>query len=215
MMNPKTILRAMACVTCIRLGMMIHVLCFLILSSTLGSVAIPLFAQSEKTAVRACGAIDVQIINPIYLHSNEVTIAIRLPDGWSLDSKDRYPFYFLLQGDSYESAHTYMYITVEALEETFEQSIEADVATYKQYCSELNIESLPSTSLSEQGCENRTQIFTCSKQHESYVDVITKINFYGSKINVALSADTPGELDRYRDDYAFLLKHLMMIKSID
>jgi len=194
---------------------MIRILYFLILSSTLGSVDIPLLAQSDKPAVRACGAVEAQANNHIYLGANEVTIAIRLPDGWWLNSRSRYPFYFLLQGDSYESAHTYMYITVEALEGTFDQSIDADVATYKQYCSELNVESLPGTSLFEQGCENRTQKFTCNKQQESYVDVITNINFFGSLVHVALSADTSADIEHYRNDYDFLLKHLVMIKSMD
>lgn len=194
---------------------MIRNLYFLILSSTLGAVAVPLLAQSGKPAVHACGAVQAQANNHIYLGADEVTIAIRLPDGWWLNSKSRYPFYFLLQGDSYESAHTYMYITVEALEGTFEQSIDSDAATYKQYCSELSIESLPSTSLFEQGCENRAQMFTCSKQQESYVDVITNINFYGSVIHVALSADTSDDIEHYRNDYDFLLKHLVMIKSTD
>ena len=112
---------------------MIRIIYLLILSSTLWSVASPLFAQNDKAAVRATGAVEVQAEKPIYLASNEVTIAIKLPDGWSLDSKNKYPFYFWLKGDSYESAHTYMYITVEAMEVTFEQSINADVSIYKQY----------------------------------------------------------------------------------
>ena len=194
---------------------MIHILSYLILSSTLWSVASPLFAQNDKAAVRATGAVEVQAEKPIYLASNEVTIAIKLPDGWSLDSKNKYPFYFWLKGDSYESAHTYMYITVEAMEVTFEQSINADISTYKQYCSELNIENLPTTSLLKQDFENRTQIFSCNKQQESYVDVITIINFNGSLVHVVLSADTSNEIEHYRNDYEFLLKHLIMIKSLN
>ncbi|MEJ2110029.1 MAG: hypothetical protein P8Z37_08975 [Acidobacteriota bacterium] len=193
---------------------MIRILYLLILSSTLWSLAIPLFAQSDKAAVRATGAVAVQAEKPIYLYSDEVTIAIKLPYGWSLDSKNKYPFYFWLKGDSYESSHTYMYITVEALEVTFEQSINADVSTYKQYCSELNIENLPTTSLLQQDFENNTQIFTCNKEQEPYVDLITKINFNGSLVHVALSAETSDEIELYRKDYNFLLKHLIMIKSV-
>jgi len=212
MPHPKSILCTTACLNLPRFKQMIRLFYFVVLGLTFWPVVTPSSAQSEKQAVPACGAVEVQIEKPIYLLSNEEMIAVELPDGWLLDGKYKNPYYFLLEGDSYESEHTLIYIIVEALKVSFEQSIEADIALYKKNCKELNIQYLQSESLLEQGCENRTQIFTCNEQQNSYVDLVTNINFNGLLLHVVLSADTSDEITRYRNDYDFLLKHLTVIK---
>ena len=56
-------------------------------------------------------------------------------------------------------------------------------------------------------------MFTCNGEGNSYVDLVTKIDFNGSLLNIVLSADTTADISHYRKDYDFVLQHLTMIKS--
>jgi hypothetical protein len=140
-------------------------------------------------------------------------IVIEAPEGWILDKTHTNPFYFLLAGETYKSARTLMYINVEVMEVSFEQAVQNDIAAFKKGCVNTDIKDQKRTSLLESGCENRTQMFTCNRERNSYVDLVTKIDFNRSLLNIVLSADTTADISRYRKDYDFVLQHLTMIKS--
>jgi hypothetical protein len=74
------------------------------------------------------------------------------------------------------------------------------------------VQDLKPADLLEQGCERKTQMFSCQKKDGSYIDLVTKIAFRGSLLNVVLSADTATAISRCRNDYDFILKHITMIK---
>jgi hypothetical protein len=172
-----------------------------------------LFAQNGKKNTTSCGELEVNFSNPNYLQTNQGMIVVEAPEGWVLDKTHNNPFYFLLDGDTYKSARTLMYINVEALEVPFEQAVQNDITSFKKGCVNADIKDQKRASLLESGCENRTQIFACNRESNSYVDLVTKIDFNGSLLNAVLSGDTTGDISRYRNEYDFLLQHLTMIKS--
>ena len=64
----------------------------------------------------------------------------------------------------------------------------------------------------EQGCQAVTQVFVCNRKQKPYVDLVTKIAIGGRLVNVVLSSDSAAEIERYRKDYDYLLKHLALVK---
>jgi hypothetical protein len=99
------------------------------------------------------------------------------------------------------------------LNASLKQAVLNDIASYKSSCEKPFIEDLKRASLLENGCENIAQIFSCKKQNNPYVDLVTKIAFTGSLLNIVLSADKREDIEKHRNDYDYLLQHLTMIKS--
>jgi hypothetical protein len=171
-------------------------------------------AQRANQNVPQCGAALVSIQNPSYLKTTDQgMIVVELPKGWSLDKSRPDLFYILKSGDTYESARTLMYIRVEALQVSLKQAVLNDIASFKSSCERSIIEDLKRPPLLENGCESNTQMFSCKSQKNSFIDLVTKIAFTKSLLNVVLSADKPEDIEKYRRDYDFLLQHLTMIKS--
>jgi len=54
-------------------------------------------------------------------------------------------------------------------------------------------------------------MFLCDRKQKPYVDLATKISIGGLLVNVVLSADATAEIEKYRKDYEFLLKHLTIV----
>ncbi len=173
----------------------------------------PSFGQQPTSEVPACGRAKVHFPNPEYLQTQEGIVVIEAPNGWFLDRTRSGPFYLLRNGDKFETARTVMYINVEPLEVSFQTAIQRDVKGFGTGCEKADVQTLRPAKLLEQGCEAKTQIFSCRKKKGSYVDLVTKIAFNGSLLNVVLSADTAEDIERYHGDYDFLLQHLTMIKS--
>jgi hypothetical protein len=171
------------------------------------------WAQNPREqGVPACGSAKVRFPNPEYLTTREGIIVVQLPWGWVRDKTQNWPFYFVRRGENYSNARTLMYIVVEPLEVSFERAVENDIQYLQKRCEKLVVQDLKPADLLEQGCERKTQMFSCQKKDGSYIDLVTKIAFRGSLLNVVLSADTATAISRCRNDYDFILKHITMIK---
>ena len=171
------------------------------------------WAQNPREqGVPPCGDAKVRFPNPEYLTTKEGIIVVQLPWSWVRDKTQNWPFYFVRRGESYSNARTLMYIVVEPLEVPFERAVQNDIQSFQKRCEKLVVRDLKPADLLEQGCERKTQTFSCQKKKGSHVDLVTKIAFRGSLLNVVLTADTSTEVSRYRNDYEFILKHITMIK---
>ncbi len=131
---------------------------------------------------------------------------------WVLDKSRKQPFYFFKNGENYESARTLIYINVERLEVPFSQAVRNDVKSSESSCRPSSVRDEGKPDLLESGCDATTQLFTCDRKSKSYVDLTTKISIGGLLLNVVLSADTMSEIEKYRKDYNFLLKHLALVR---
>jgi hypothetical protein len=172
-----------------------------------------LWAQKVATHdVPACGKAKVQLSNPQYLTTSEGIVVVEPPNGWVLDKSKTNPFYFIRRGENYDNASTLMYIHVERLEASFESAVQRDAQSFGKGCDSVDIQDLPKVGLLEQGCESKTQMFSCHRRKGPYADLVTKISIGGLLLNVVLSADDESQISKYRTDYDFLLKHLTMVK---
>jgi len=140
-------------------------------------------------------------------------VAVELPEGWVLDRNRNGAFYFLKRGESYQSARTLMYVNVEALDKSLENAIRKDTQSFQKNCHPSEIKDLAKPRLLEEGCESKTQMFSCRREQNPYVDLVTKISIDNLLLNVVLSADDAGEISRYRKDYDSVLMHLTVVKS--
>jgi hypothetical protein len=172
-------------------------------------------AWAQKVAthdVPECGKAKVQLSNPQYLTTSEGIVVVEPPNGWVLDKTKKNPFYFVKQGENYDSARTLMYIHVERLEASFRSAVQNDAQSFGKGCDFVDIQDFPKTGLLEEGCESKAQMFSCHRQKNPYVDLVTKISIGGLLLNVVLSADNKSQILEYRTDYDFLLRHLTMVK---
>jgi hypothetical protein len=163
-------------------------------------------------AIPACGKAKVNLPNPKYLTSSEGIIVVEPPAGWVLDKEKGGVFFFVKQGENYENARTLMYIHVEGLAVPFQRAVQADVQDFREKCPEADVQDLARMNLLELGCESKTQLFACHRKKNPYVELVTKVSFNGSLLNVVLSSDASSEISLYKEDYGSLLKHLTMIK---
>jgi|NGEPerStandDraft_6_1074524.scaffolds.fasta_scaffold81645_2 hypothetical protein len=170
-------------------------------AQTLGSPNIP-----------ECGKAKVVLSNPEYLKTAEGIVVVEPPSGWFLDKIRDGPFYFIKRGESYSSARTLMYINVERLEGPLQTAVQNDARSFKEKCQGAEIEDRPNPQLLEQGCASKTQLFSCQRKQNAYVDLVTKIAFNGLLLNVVLSGDTAPEISKHEEDYKFLLMHLTLTK---
>jgi len=170
-------------------------------------------ALAQKPQVKTdCGKVKVLLENPEYLTSPLGIVAAQAPPPWVLDKSRKQPFYFFKTGENYESARTLMYINVERLEVPFRRAIQNDVKSFGSSCQPSSVREEGKPNLLEGGCEATTQLFTCKRKVKGYVDLVTKISIGGLLVNVVLSADTMSEVEKYRKDYDFLLKHLALVQ---
>jgi hypothetical protein len=129
-----------------------------------------------------------------------------------LDGKRNGVFYFVKRGESYQNARTLMYVNVEALDKSLENSVQKDMQSFQKDCHPSEIKDLAKPGLLEEGCESKTQMFSCQRKQNPYVDLVTKISIENLLLNVVLSADDEGEISRYRKDYGSVLMHLAVVK---
>jgi len=174
--------------------------------------ALTAWAQSATSPVPECGKAKVHLSNPQYLTTQEGIVVVELPTGWALDKAKNGPFYFVRNGENYNSARTLMYINVERLEVPLPRAIQNDFESFRTSCQPSAIQDLAKPGLLEQGCESKTQLFSCRRRKNPYVDLATKIAIGGSLLNVVLSADNASQISQYRQDYEYVLKHLTMVK---
>lgn len=159
-----------------------------------------------------CGKAKVTLSDPEHLITAEGIVVVQPPSGWFLDKTRNGPFYFIKRGENYSSARTLMYINVEHLDVPLQTAVHNDARSFKEKCKGAEIEDRPNSQLLEQGCASKTQLFSCRRTQNAYVDLVTKIAINGFLLNVVLSTDTAPEISKYGEDYKFLLKHLTMIK---
>lgn len=181
------------------------------------SLVLPLFiltawAQTAAPSIPECGKAKVHLSNPQYLTTQEGIVVVELPSGWVLDKTKNGPFYFVRNGENYNTARTLMYINVERLEVPFRRAIQNDSESFKNSCGQADIQDLAKADLLEQGCESKTQLFSCHREKNPYVDLVTKISIGGSLLNVVLSADNTSQASQFGRDYEYVLKHLTMVK---
>jgi len=172
-----------------------------------------IWAQDARSySVPECGKAKVHLANPQYLTTAGGIVAVELPDGWVLDANRKGVFYFLKRGDDYKSARTLMYVNVEKLDGPLDGAVQKDKQSFQKNCDATEVKDLAKPTLLEQGCESRTQLFSCQRKQNPYVDLVTKISVDGLLLNVVLSADTADEISSYRKDYDFVLGHLTVVK---
>ncbi len=169
-------------------------------------------AQNSTAAnTAACGKAKVTLTNPEYLTTPQGIVVVEASPTWALDKSRKQPFYFFRRGENYENAKTLMYITVERLEVPFRRAVQNDKESFQEHCHSSRVRDVSKPELLEQGCEATTQMFSCDRKQKPYVDLATKISIGGLLVNVVLSADVATEIDKYREDYEFLLKHLTVV----
>jgi hypothetical protein len=139
-------------------------------------------------------------------------VAVELPDGWIFDANREGVFYFLKRGEDYKSARTLMYVNVEKLEGPLDGAVQKDRQSFQKNCDQAEVKDLAKPALLEQGCESRTQLFSCQRKQSPYLDLVTKISIDGLLLNVVLSADNAKEISSYRKDYDFVLGHMTVVK---
>jgi hypothetical protein len=189
---------------------------FVVLRKSLISfVFLTLTAWAQDTDphhIPECGKAKVHLANPQYLTTAGGIVAVELPDGWVLDANRKGVFYFLKRREDYNSARTLMYVNVEKREGSLERAVQKDRQSFQKNCDATEVRDLAKPGLLEQGCECRTQLFSCQRKQNPYVDLVTKISIDGLLLNVVLSADSASELSSYRKDYDFVLRHLTVVK---
>jgi hypothetical protein len=149
--------------------------------------------------------------NPVYLIDSTVIVAVEPPPGWALYPARKNPFFFLKPGEKFESARTVMYVRIEQLDGPLQNAVQKDVNTFSERCNPSSIEEPEQPEILEQGCEKKTQMFTCVRKQGTQVDLDTKISIHGLLLNVVLSSDNSQEIARYKKDYEYLLKHLGLV----
>ncbi len=167
--------------------------------------------NSTATNTAGCGKAKVTLANPEYLTTPLGIVVVEPLPTWVLDRSRKQPFYFFRRGENYENAKTLMYINVERLEVPFHRAVQNDKESFQEHCRSSRVRDVPKAELLEQGCEATTQMFFCDRKQKPYVDLTTKISIGGLLVNVVLSADTTAEVEKYREDYEFLLKHLTIV----
>ncbi len=168
--------------------------------------------QAQDTASNAgCGNAKVSIADPTYLILSSAVIAVELPSGWVREENKSNPFFLLRAGDRYESARTLMYINVQRLDSSFEQTVKNDERDFRQSDPSAQILDEPQLEVLEKGCPTKTQRFVYRLKQKTYVDQVTKIGINGLLLNVVLSSDSEAEIARYQKDYEFVLKHLGLV----
>ena len=167
---------------------------------------------TDARSIPECGKAKVHLANPQYLTTAGGIVAVELPDGWILDANRKGVFYFLKRGENYQSARTLMYVNVEKLEGPLEGAVHRDRQSFQKNCDATEVKDLAKPALLEQGCDSRTQLFSCQRKQNPYVDLVTKISIDGLLLNVVLSADSADEISDYRRDYDFVLGHLTVVK---
>ncbi len=183
----------------------------LLLAPFVLSMALPAAEGQGPAASTPCGKAKVHMENPVYLIDSTVIVAVELPPGWALDPARKNPFFFLKPGEKYESARTVMYVRIEQLEGPFQSAVQKDEHTFSQSCHPSSIEEPAQSEILEQGCEKKTQMFTCVRKQGTQVDLDTKISIHRLLLNVVLSSDNSEEIARYKKDYEYLLKHLGLV----
>lgn len=183
-------------------------------SSILFLLLVPaIWAQdSDSHSVPECGKAKVHLANPQYLTTTGGIVAVELPDGWIFDANRKGVFYFLKRGEDYKSARTLMYVNVEKLEGSLERAVQKDMQSFGKNCDATEVKDVTGPKLLELGCKSRTQVFSCQRKQNPYVDLATKISIDDLLLNVVLSADSAAEMLRYRKDYDFVLGHLTVVK---
>jgi len=167
---------------------------------------------TSADSIPECGKAKVHLANPQYLTTAGGIVAVELPDGWIFDANRKGVFYFLKRGEDYKSARTLMYVNVEKLEGPLDGAVQRDKQAFQKNCGATEVKDLARPALLERGCESRTQLFSCQRKQNPYVDLVTKISIDGLLLNVVLSADSATEISGYRRDYDFVLAHLTVVK---
>jgi hypothetical protein len=167
--------------------------------------------QRNPSGVAQCGKVKVEFSNPSYLTTSAGIVVAEAPVGWVLDQTKHNPFYFLRQGENYETARILMYINVEKLDVPLGRAVEKDAQSFRSTCNASEIKDLARIELLEQGCKSKTELFLCRRKENPYVDLVTKISIGGLLLNVVLSADNASQISQNRTAYEFLLKHLTLM----
>jgi hypothetical protein len=170
-----------------------------------------LAAAQDSAVTSACGKAKVTLDHPEYLTDALGIIAAEPPSGWVLDKSRRKPFYFFKRGENYESARTLMYVNVERLEVPFRNAVQNDAESFQSNCQPSTVREEKKPELLERGCEAITQLFSCNRRPNAFVELVTKISIGGLLLNVVISGETRAEVEVYRKDYQFLLDHLTLV----
>ena len=173
--------------------------------------ALPAIQAQDPASNAGCGKTEASIADPTYLILSSAVIAVELPSGWVRKEKKSNPFFLLRVGDRDESARTLMYINVQRLDSSFEQTVKNDDRDFRQSDPSAQILDGPQLEILEKGCPAKTQRFVYRWKQKTYVDQVTKIGINGLLLNVVLSSDSEAEITRYEKDYEFLLKHLALV----
>jgi hypothetical protein len=168
--------------------------------------------NSGKQADRPCGAAKVNLANPEYLTTPQGIIVAEAPPGWALNKRRSGAFFFTKVGSGKSDSSVLMYIAAEPLETTFENAIQADIQQFREKCERLDVKDAGPAGILEMGCAHKTQVFSCRREQNPYTELVTKIGFNGTLLNVVLSADDADGLAQNRSAYDYLLKHLTMVK---
>ena len=102
-------------------------------------------AATRNSMGTSCGKTKVNLRSPEYLAISEYLFALELPKGWGLDSTHKNPYYFILKGESYDSAKTLIYINIERLQDSFNSSISKDSNEFQTSCPSAKIINLKTT----------------------------------------------------------------------
>jgi len=180
------------------------------LAAVLLALAVCAGAQTAATTAK-CGKPPTLPLHPDYLlSSDQGTLMVESPRGWVLDRGQHGPFYFVQRGETYDNARTLMYINVEPLDDSLRRAVQRDTQSFGKDCQRVEVRDLQAAELLESACPRVTQMFSCVRPRNPYVDLVTKIAIHGALLNVVLSADNAAEIARHRADYDFLLKHMTM-----
>jgi hypothetical protein len=170
-----------------------------------------LAAAQDSAVTPACGKAKVTLDHPEYLTNAIGVVAAEPPPGWVLDKSRKQPFYFFKRGENYESARTMMYVNVERLEVPFRNAVQNDAKSFQSNCQRSTVQEEKKPELLERGCEAITQLFSCNRNLNRFVELVTKISIGGLLLNVVISGETKAEIEVYRKDYQFLLDHLTLV----
>jgi hypothetical protein len=177
----------------------------------IAALAVTSSAQTGQSPKRTwCGDSPVNFSHPDYLQTPVGIVIVQLPQGWKVARRETGLFYFTQNDESYQAAHTLMYIHVETLETKLDQAVASDEVSFKARCSSADIKTLPPADLLEHGCARVTQTFEC-RASPRYVDLATKLAIQGLLMDVVLSADSQADIDKHRKEYDELLRHLTVL----
>lgn len=104
-----------------------------------------------------------------------------------------------------------MYVNVERLEVPFCNAVQNDAESFQSNCQPSTVREEKKPELLERGCEAITQLFSCNRRPNAFVELVTKISIGGLLLNVVISGETRAEVEVYRKDYQFLLDHLTLV----